>query len=795
MLGPALAAVSRRSRVLLASPIVLTLKLFGAPRIERSGGLVTGRASQGRRLALLAFLALTRTRLGTRDKVIALFWPESPSDRARQRLSDDLYILRSALGEDVVRTLGDELALNPAAMTSDVGDFERLLDEGHPEQAVQLFAGPLLDGFHLADSAEFDQWLDSERARLGTRYATALESLAESSESRLEYAAAATWWQRLAAHDPGNGRVALRLMRALEAAGDRAGALRHARTHAALLREEFDAEPDPRVSRFAERLRVAPPEPSVPEPRPALRASPPPSRAVASDEATATSRVVPWSKSATARRGMAAAVVLVLALLFVRNFGAAPPAAPVAASVGVLPFVNMDADPDHQYFSDGLTEQIITALSSVGGLHVAARTSSFALRDRKLDVRAIGDTLGVAAVLEGSVRREGNRLRITAQLIDASTGYHLWTDEYDRELKDIIVVQEQIASAIAGALKLRLAPTGTTAASNPPTDLKAYDLYLRALHLRNSLAPEPLRQAEELLDSVIAREPRFALAYATQASVIAPRIFLGHISSGEGTPKLRALTARALELDPSLGEAHATLGMLRLFFDWDWPGAEQSLRRALELNPSDAHAWHHLANCLRATGRINEGVLARERALELDPLNARTAILVGSDHLAAGDPERALTQFRAALKLDPAHTFLLGSGPLLPTGPAEVHLSQNRLAEAVEEYARIATLRGATISEVSALRRGFAESGMRGFWRSWLDMDLRQTEGAAPDPLRMAKLWTLAGDTTRALDWLDRAYADRHPALIYLHSDWTLRLLHAHPRVARMLEDMRLPSP
>lgn len=781
------------------SPIVLALKLFGAPRVERTDGLVTGRAAQGRRLALLAFLALTRARLGTRDKVIALLWPETPSDRARQRLSDDLYILRSALGEDVVQTLGDELALNPGAITSDVGAFERLLDEGRPDQAVQLFAGPLLDGFHLADSAEFDQWLDSERARLGQRYATALESLAEASESRVEFAAAATWWQRLAAHEPGNGRVALRLMRALEAAGDRAGALRYARVHAALLREEFDAEPDPQVSMFAERLRVEPPEPPASELRTVLSASLPPSRTVASDDATTTSQAVPSSKSATVRRGIVATLLLMLATLFVRNFGAAPPAAPpaapVAASVGVLPFVNMDADPGNQYFSDGLTEQIITALTSVGGLHVAARTSSFALRDRTLDIRAIGDTLRVAAVLEGSVRREGNRLRITAQLIDASTGYHLWTDEYDRELKDIFVVQEQIASAIAGALKLRLAPTGTAGASHPPLDLQAYDLYLRALYLRNSLAPAPLRQAEALLDSVIAREPRFALAYATQASIIAPRILFGHISSKEGTPKLRALTARALELDPSLGEAHATLGLLRLFFDWDWKGAEQSLRRAIELNPSDAHAYHHLANYLRATGRFKEAVVARARAVELDPLNARTALLVGSDYLAAGDTERALTRFRVALKLDPAHTFALGSGPFLPTGPAEVYTIQNRFAEAVEEYERIATLRGATASEVSALRRGFAESGMRGFWRRWLEMDLRQTEGAAPDPLRMAKLWTLAGDTTKALDWLDRAYADRHPAMIYLRSDRTLRMLHAHPRVARMLEEMRFPAP
>src|SRR6187402_2218084 len=149
MVFRALGAFSRRSRVSLLQPIVLTLKLFGTPRIERSEGLITGRATQGRRLALLALLALTRSRLVTRDKIIAMLWPESPSDRARQRLSDDLYIVRSALGEDVVQAIGDELALNPNAIATDVGAFERLLDEGHPEEALALFTGPLLDGFHL----------------------------------------------------------------------------------------------------------------------------------------------------------------------------------------------------------------------------------------------------------------------------------------------------------------------------------------------------------------------------------------------------------------------------------------------------------------------------------------------------------------------------------------------------------------------------------------------------------------------------------------------------------------------
>jgi TolB-like protein/DNA-binding SARP family transcriptional activator len=776
---------------------VLKLKLFGAPRIERSGGVVTGRAAHGRRLALLACLALTRSRVITRDKIIALFWPETPGDRARQRLSDDLYILRNALGEEVIEASGDDLAVNRTVIDSDVWDFERRLDDGQTDQAVPLYAGPLLDGFHLPDSVEFDQWLDVERSRLAQRFATALEALAESREAGGDFASAARWWQRLASHDAGNGRVALRLMRALERTGDRAGALRHARAHAAFLREEFDAEPDPQVSTFAERLRLERPERAVAEPRPIVATEGPSSAPVASiapEPAVATPQPVPAVLKPVMRRwALVAGMVLLIATLGISTLMARTPVPRVAASVGVLPFVNLGGDPQQQYFSDGLSEQIITALSGVGGLQVAARTSSFALRNRALDARAIGDMLGVSAVLEGSVRKDGDRLRITAQLIDASTGYHLWTGEYDRELKDVLAVQDQIAGAIAGALKLRLAPAGSAATLPPTLDLHAYDLYLRALYLRNSLAQAPLQQAEALLDTVIAREPRFALAYATQASVIAPQLFFGYVAAEQGLPKLRVMVARALELDPLLGEAHANLGMLKMFFDWDWKAAEQALRRAIALNPSDAHAYHHLANYLTANLRFTEALAARERSFALDPLNARTVLLLGSDYLVAGDAEKALAHFRTARTLDPSHTFFLGSGPLLPIGPAEVYVVQGRLTEALEEYVRIATLRGASPAEVSALRRGFAKSGMHGFWRAWIDMDIRQANGAN-NPVRMAKLWTLAGDTARALDLLDQAYASRNPAMIYLRSDRTLQALSAHPRFVRLSEAMGFPS-
>ena len=767
------------------------LKFFGAASIASPEGPITGRAVQGRRLALLAALALARGRPVTRDKLIALLWPEIPADRARHQLSDTVYIVRSALGEDVIRSIGDELLLNLDAIASDVASFERLLDEGQSEAAVELFVGPLLDGFHLSDSSELEHWLDAERARLGQRFAAALESLAEASEARSEFGAASRWWRRLSEHDPYSGRVALRLMRSLEAAGDRAAALKHARAHASLMRQEFDTGPDPEVLAFAERIRLEPPVRSAPEPAvvSARHATlPVESSVIASHPPTRVHRRkrLPYGIAAAAILG-----VLAFGMYGIPKIG---PAAPrTARSLGVLPFVNMSADPANTYFSDGLSEQIITALSHIDGLRVAARTSSFALRDSKLDARAVGDTLGVDAVLEGSVRKDGNRLRVTAQLIDASTGYHIWSDEYDRELEDIFAVQSEIARAISSALELRLPRSRANARAGHTPGIEAYDLYLRGLYLRNDLTADALKQATELFDRAIALEPNFALAYAAKASVIAPLIYFRHVPHDQGVSDMRAVAARALELDPELGEAHAALGIIRLFFDWDWQGAEQSLQQAIKLNPSDPHAYHMLANYWRVVERPVEAVAARARAVELDPLNARTGILLGNDYVDAGDLERALVQYRRALKLDPVNPLALGLSPSLPGGPSLVYLKQRRYQEAVEEYIKIATLRGATIAELESLRGAFTQSGMPAFWRRWLELDLRQS-GPSPDPLRIAVISAMAGDTALAFNWLDRAYAEHNPGLIFLRSDAAFSKLLTQPRVVRILNEMKFPS-
>ena len=528
---------------------MLSLKLLGGASVERAGTPVPGRAARGHRLALLAVLALAGGRPLTRDKLLALLWPELDTDRARRSLSDTLYLLRAAFGDDVITASGDDLRLDPARVASDVADVERLLDENRPEAAVRLYAGPFLDGFHLTESVEFEAWADRERTRLAERHASALEAVAESAESAGDWGSAVSWWRRRAAAEPANGRIALRLMRALDAAGDRAGALQHARVHESLLRQEFDAVPHPDVLQLAEELRRAPASespprpiaPTPPAPAPVATPTPPPLAEPAAP------RGRPWRGWIPAAALVALAAATVLATR-ARNLPPPEPAIP-RTSIAVLPFANLSADPARDYFSDGLAEELIGVLGRIEGLRVAARTSSFALGGRGLDVRAIGDTLDVATVLEGSVRRDGSRVRISARLVDAGSGYQIWSEEYHRELRDIFAVQDEIASAIAGALEMKLAG-GSGSATRRSPDIEAHDLYLRGVFVRNQLTAEGLERAVDYFDRAIQLDSGYAIAYAGKASAIGPLVWYGHLPREQGLPAMRDAARHALELDP-----------------------------------------------------------------------------------------------------------------------------------------------------------------------------------------------------------------------------------------------------
>ena len=803
----------------LAGPNLLTLKLFGAPALEAVGRPVVGRAAQGQRLALLAILVLARGRPVSRDKLTALLWPESPAERARHQLSDALYIVRTALGADVIRSAGDELVLNPDAVSSDVGASERLLDEGQPEAAVELFAGPLLDGFHVTDGGEFERWLDGERARLEERYAAALEALAEGAEERRDFQRAADWWKRRAAHDPYDSRVALRLMQALDASGNRAGALQHASVHERLLGEELGVRAAPAVAALVERMRaeqragsaatgpttvtsrpvpllavtahqvaadagavavVAPPPPagSSPEEAPPAEAGIEP--AVGPESRPPSSAATPPLPAAAggARRWVPGAVVLLAALVVAALAWVLRPAfsPPPERSLAVLPFVNMSRDGDNEYFSDGITEEIITQLSAIPTLKVISRTSAMRYRASAKSLRQIAEELDVAHVLEGSVRREGDRVRISAQLIDAGADHHLWSESYDRELVDVFAVQEEIAREVGRALEVTLGGRSGVATKRGTRDPEAYELYLRGRYHWERRTKEGHEQAIAYYRGAIERDSSYADPYAGLADVYLTayqlNIFGFHEREAEAVARHKWAAERAVALDDRSAAARTSMAVAR-WWQRDWPGAERELRRAIELNPgySTAHTWYALL--LAGMGRLDEAVDQGRRAFELDPF----ALLVNLNYAwvcyVARDYDCAIEQFRKTLEINdtwrPALAYL---------GVAYAHKRMHEAAvrevsKAVEPNPQSAAF-VAELAYVHALAGRKEEAGQL----------LQRAKANAPDEFSVARVYAALNEPDSAFAWLERSsWVWPHRAV---RADPALDPLRSDPRFARL---------
>jgi serine/threonine-protein kinase len=333
------------------------------------------------------------------------------------------------------------------------------------------------------------------------------------------------------------------------------------------------------------------------------------------------------------------------------------PTAPRIAAIAVLPFVNMSADPENEFFSDGMTEELINALSRVEGLGVAAPTSAFTFKGRDVDVREVGKRLNVGAVLEGSVRRSGDRVRVTAQLINVADGYHLWSSTYDRRLADVFALQEELAQAIVGSLPLPAASKPALLVRPSTSATEAYTLYLKGRFFTLKRTHEGLAAGIECFEQALALDPSYSLAHAGLAEGWVLRGFeeFGDLPPLIAMPRAQAAARRALELDPALSEGHCWSGVASCLFDWDWSAAETSLRRAIDLKPdfSMAHAWY--AVLLMARGRHEEAIARSRHAAELDPLAFAIRALVGQCYYFAGRFEEALKAHRATLELDPTN--------------------------------------------------------------------------------------------------------------------------------------------
>ena len=331
-----------------------------------------------------------------------------------------------------------------------------------------------------------------------------------------------------------------------------------------------------------------------------------------------------------------------------------PAAQPRPPSVAVLPFVDMSPEKNQEYFGEGIAEELIHALARIQGLRVVARTSAFALKDKGLDVREIGRMLNVGAVLEGSVRAAGNRLRITAQLINVSDGFHLWSERFDRDAGDIFAVQDELSAAIVEHLKVTLHVGERDALQKRPTDdHEAYNLYLKGLYFLARPRPDLLQKALGLFQAALERDPGFAKAHAGIATAF---VMLGNFNFAPATeayPKARAAVEKALALDDQLAEAHHIAAAVAFWYDWDWAAAEASYNRILALNPGEAFTHGDYAWFLLNRRRFDEALREIEHALDLDPLMPLFYGWSVGLHCAAGRLDEALRDFERAKELDP----------------------------------------------------------------------------------------------------------------------------------------------
>ncbi len=379
--------------------------------------------------------------------------------------------------------------------------------------------------------------------------------------------------------------------------------------------------------------------------------------------------------------------------------------------LAILPFQNLSNDPSQEYFSDGLTEETITDLGQLSPeqLGVIARTSAMTYKHTDKTVSQIGRELGVDYILEGSVRREGGRARVSAQLIRVSDQTHLWAQSYDRELHDLLEIENELGTAIAQQVQANLTPQReSTLAKLRTVDPEAYDLYLRGRYYWNQRTPAGIKESIGYFQKATAKDPNFALAYAGLADAYNISNIVGPYSPKESLPEAREAATKAIQLDASLAEAHAALGMEKAHYEFDFPGAEREFLKALELNPNSAYAHLFYSNCyLMPMGREAEAIAENQQALTLDPLSLPINNFMGTTYLFVGDYEKSYRQFQHTIEMDP--TF-----PLAHAYFAGLLLAMDKYEQAIEEDERAAVLSGSSPENAAADAASFRKALKRG---------------------------------------------------------------------------------
>ncbi len=485
-------------------------------------------------------------------------------------------------------------------------------------------------------------------------------------------------------------------------------------------------------------------------------------------------------------------VLLTAALLLLLGLAAAGYYAfwrePALDSLAIMPLLNASGDVNAEYLSDGISEDLINHLSLLSNLRVPARSTVFRFKGKEFDPRQAGKDLNVRAVLTGKVTQRQDTVSIIVELVKTADGSHLWGEHYRRQLSDLLALQEEITRQISWNLRLTLSgPQRQQLEKRYTQNLEAYQLYLKGRYQWNQRTPPALRQSIDYFQQAIDKDPRYALAYSGLADawfILGP-LGLNALPAKDAIDKQRAAATRALELDDMLAEAHTSLAVVRLTHDWNWMEAEQAFQRALKLKPSYAvaHSWY--AACLTTMGRFAEGIVEIKRAQELDPFSLGISNTVAGHHYYARQYEQAVAQYRKTIAMNPQ--VFIPHADL-----AQVYEQQGKFDEAVAELEQALKLSERSSEVLATLGHVYATAGRRAEAQKILDELNALAKGGTVSPLDFALVHAGLGQSEQAFAWLDKAVAERAPALIYLKVDQRFERLRADPRFAELLGKLKL---
>lgn len=468
----------------------------------------------------------------------------------------------------------------------------------------------------------------------------------------------------------------------------------------------------------------------------------------------------------------------------------AAPAVPVIRSLAVLPLANLSGDPSQEYLADGMTEELIGRLSNIHGLRVISRTSAMHFKNTQLSVPEIAKTLGVDAIVEGSVIREGSQIRVHAQLIRGATDEHIWTEEYQREYRSVLALQEEVARRITERIEISLTPQERVSlASRHPVDPEAHEDYLKGRYYFNQRTKDALNRSIAYFQQATARDSGYALAYCGLADAYAMLGFRGGYPSKDALSRAKAAALKAIELDDTLGEPHASLAFIAETHEWDWATAEREYKRALGLDPGDARAHQWYAGYLMYVGRLDDGIAEAKRAQELDPLSLPVNNALAGRLLVAGHYDEALEQVRKTLELNPhfapAHQTL-----------GWAYLNKGKHEEAIQEFQRAIKLSGTDDMDlVLDLGFAYATAGNREEARRILARLKELHERGLVPSGSIAILDGALGQLNEAFAWLEKAYEERDPQLTYVKVPGRrFEPLRHDPRFQQLVHRIGLPD-